>query len=231
MTAEKGTGTPPTGRLNRDRILRTAIAIADAEGLPALSMRRLGAALGVQAMSLYNHVQNKDDLIDGMAGTLIAEIVIPVRVELSWEEAMVDICIAYRRLAHAHPSLFAMVHDRALRSPESLTPFERCLADLHRAGFDPESALYAFTAAASFVAGFALSEIANGQIAPPTDASPSVLPPSVDPAAFPRVAEARRYLDRDHRDAAFAFGLDVLIAGIRMTAGYMGGSSDVRSCR
>jgi len=223
MTAEKAIGAPsPAGRLSRDLVLRTAITIADAEGLTALSMRRLGIALGVQAMSLYNHVQNKDDLIDGMSGTLVADMGIPVEEDVSWERAIVVIATAFRRLAHAHPSLFAMVHDRALRSPESLAPFERCLAIFRRAGFDPESALYVFSTAASFVAGFALSEIANGQVAPATCRSPSVLPPGVDLAAFPRVAEAALYLDRNHRDAAFAFGLDALIAGIRARARHAG---------
>lgn len=210
----------PTERqpLTRERVLDAAIELADREGVDALSMRRLGAELSVQAMSLYNHVANKRDLLDGVAGRLLARMEIPPASEATWEEGLRQVCRSYRRLAHDHPGLFPLVLARPLASPEVLPPLEATLTFLRKAGLDAQGALDVFQACASFVGGFALGEI-NEQTGRPAgtesdarDEWPS--PGSLDDGGhYPVTAEVLRLAAPD-RDRAFEVGLDLLIGGL-----------------
>src|SRR5687768_12100752 len=88
--------------LSRERVLRTGIDLADAGGLASLSMRKLGRALGVEAMSLYNHVANKDDLLDGMVDLVFDEIGLPPR-DVDWRTAMRRRALAARAALARHP--------------------------------------------------------------------------------------------------------------------------------
>src|ERR671933_1997998 len=90
--------------LNRRRVLEAAVRFADREGLESLTMRRLGAELGVEAMSLYNHVPNKSALLDGMVEVLLNELEVPPE-KLGWEERIREGYGAFRRLAHEHPNV------------------------------------------------------------------------------------------------------------------------------
>src|ERR687894_3158370 len=102
--------------LNRRRVLEEAVRFADREGLEALTMRKLGAELGVEAMSLYNHVPNKGALLDGMVEVLLGEVEIPPRSK-DWEVRVRDGYRAFRRLAHEHPNVFPLL---VQRPPETL---------------------------------------------------------------------------------------------------------------
>ncbi len=209
------------GTLSRELILRRAIELAEADGLAALTMRRLGQELGVEAMSLYNHVANKADLLDGMTGTLLAEMAIPDATELSWEDGCRAVSHAFRGLAHAYPNLFPLIFERPLSASESLPPFEATLAILRRRGFAAEPAMYAFLALASYVGGFALGDITELGLGRPAlpFASYDALDPDELAAAYPYVAEALPVMAGQRRDEAFAFGLEALIAGLRAQLG------------
>lgn len=204
--------------LNRARIFDTAIDLADREGADALSMRRLGAELDVQAMSLYNHVANKADLLDGVAGRLLARMKIPATDEATWEEGVREVCRSYRRLAHGHPALFPLVIARPLTSPEVLPPLEVALTFLRKAGLDAEGALDVFQTCASFVSGFALGEIGERV---GTESTGEFHERSAWPSVelldgrnhYPVTAEVLRLAAPD-RDRAFEVGLDLLIGGI-----------------
>ena len=202
--------------LTRQRVLDAAIDLADREGVDALSMRRLGAELGVQAMSLYNHVANKRDLLDGVAGRLLARMAIPSTGEASWEEGLRQVCRSYRQLAHDHPGLFPLVLARPLASPEVLPPLEATLTFLRKAGLDAQGALDVFQTSASFVGGFALGEINEraGWTDPgePEERGEWPSTGSLD-GRYPVTAEVLRLATPD-RDRAFEFGLDLLIGGI-----------------
>lgn len=209
----------PTERqpLTRERVLDAAIDLADREGVDALSMRRLGAELGVQAMSLYNHVANKRDLLDAVAGRLLARMEIPPANEASWEDGLRQVCRSYRRLAHDHPGLFLLVLARPLASPEVLPPLEATLTFLRKAGLDAQRALDVFQACASFVGGFALGDITQrgGQGFPGAEADERDEWPaarSLDDR-YPVTAEMLRRATPD-RDRAFELGLDLLIGGL-----------------
>src|SRR5215217_6386785 len=102
--------------LSRRRILEAAVRFVDREGLDALSMRKLGSELGVEAMSLYNHVPNKSALLDGMVEVLLGELEIPPEDE-GWERRVKEAYRAFRRLAHEHPNVFPLL---VVRPPETM---------------------------------------------------------------------------------------------------------------
>lgn len=198
--------------LTRERVLDAAIALADREGVGALSMRRLGTELGVQAMSLYRHVSSKRDLLDGVAGRLLARMEIPPTAETSWEDGLRQVGRSYRQLAHEHPGLFPLVLDRPLASPEVLPPLEATLTLLLGAGLDAQEALDVFQACASFVGGFALGEISrrDGRNEWPA------LDSDEDRQRYPVTAEILSLATPD-QDRAFELGLDLLINGLAAT--------------
>lgn len=208
---------PERAPLTRERVLDAAIDLADREGVDALSMRRLGADLGVQAMSLYNHVANKRDLLDGVAGRLLARMEIPPTDEASWEDGLRQVCRSYRRLAHDHPGLFPLVLARPLASPEVLPPLEATLTFLHKAGLGAQGALDVFQACASFVGGFALGEInqrvGRGPAEEPDQRGEWPAAELLDDR-YPVTAEMLRLAAPD-RDRAFELGLDLLIGGLQ----------------
>src|SRR3954464_6044310 len=95
--------------LTRDRILRAALVLIGGDGLDALTMRGLGAALGVEGMALYRHVGSKDRLLDGVAELIISELELPTDGAAAWEGAWVWAARPYRRLALAHPGAFRLL--------------------------------------------------------------------------------------------------------------------------
>lgn len=208
----------PSGRrkepLRREQVLDAAIALADAEGLDAVSMRRLGTILGVQAMSLYNHVENKRDLLDGMAGRLLNQMEIPTVEAMRWQDALRTVCRSYRRLAHEHPALFPHVHSRPLTSPEALPPLEAVLTILMDEGFNADVALDAFRISASYVAGFAMTELGNrlpgNEQADPWAGFP---PHHLVKDRFPATARIVMTASPDS-DRAFELGLNLLLGGL-----------------
>ena len=108
------------GRLNRSNVVQAAIAFADASGIESLSMRKLGDVLGVEAMSLYNHVANKDELLDGMVDLVFAEIDLPVG-GADWKTAMrrAGACPPARRCAR-HPWAIGLMESRTTPGPATL---------------------------------------------------------------------------------------------------------------
>src|SRR3954454_24006069 len=90
--------------LTRDRVLRAAVDVVDREGLGALSMRRLGQELGVEAMSLYRYVPSKADLLDGVYGAILADIVVPKKAAAEWRKTARAYARAFRKALVAHPN-------------------------------------------------------------------------------------------------------------------------------
>src|SRR5688572_4745470 len=119
--------------LNRDRVLRAAIAIADEDGLESLTMRRLGQALGVEAMSLYNHVANKDDILDGMIDIIFGEIGLPEAGD--WKEAMRRRAFSSRAVLTRHPWAIGLVETRSSPGPGSLRHHNAVIGIFRQGGF------------------------------------------------------------------------------------------------
>jgi TetR/AcrR family transcriptional regulator, tetracycline repressor protein len=139
--------------LSRARIIAGAIHLVDDEGLGALSMRRLGAALGVEAMSLYNHVQNKGDVLDGMCDEIMSQMQLP-EPEAPWPRRMRALLIEVRQVLMAHPGVLPLFGTRPPVTPAGFAPVEM----LHRvsveAGLGADRDLDAFLLLGSFLLGY-----------------------------------------------------------------------------
>jgi TetR/AcrR family transcriptional regulator, tetracycline repressor protein len=202
-----------TGRrpLSRRRILEAAVRLVDREGLEALSMRKLGGELGVEAMSLYNHVPNKDALLDGMVEVLLGELKIPSEKE-GWERRIREAYRAFRRLAREHPNVFPLLVVRPPDTMDGVWLVEEFLKTLGGAGFDPETALYAFRVLSSYASGYAMAEI-RGFAMEPAGSRLGAL--TLPPDDFPHIHELGTRLERVDHDAEFEFGLDLILAGLK----------------
>jgi len=195
--------------LDRRFILKAAVKLADRDGLEALSMRRLGRELGVEAMSLYNHVPNKEALLNGMVEVLLEELEVALDAPGdSWEERLRKAFRSYLQLARAHPNVFPLFTMRPLNTVESLKLFEL----LREAGFDIVSALRAFRVLSSYTIGYALAEIRG--LALESDVSLPGVHGFSEEELF-RVFKSPPPLEKANRDTEFEFGLDLILMGLR----------------
>jgi AcrR family transcriptional regulator len=143
--------------LSRERILGTAVAFADQNGIASLSMRKLGEALGVEAMSLYNHIANKDELLDGMVDLVFSEIELPPGTD-DWKTAMRTRAQSARQSLARHPWAIALMSTRTSPGPATLRHHDAVIGSLRTAGFSIDLAAHAFSALDSYIYGFALQE-------------------------------------------------------------------------
>ena len=163
--------TRPTG-LDRERILWAAVDFIDEHGLAALTMRRLGAALGVEAMALYRYVPGREDLLDGVVDMVVETLWdnsdgddIYVEDHHGWQDYLVRLAHGVRRIALAHPSVFPLVTSRPPAAPwvrpplRSLRMVESFLGTLTEAGFSDQAAVAAYRAYSSFLLGHLLLEV------------------------------------------------------------------------
>jgi AcrR family transcriptional regulator len=149
--------TKPRSPLSRERVLLAAVAVADEHGIASLSMRKLGDVLGVEAMSLYNHVANKDELLDGMVDLVFSEIDLPVG-GADWKTAMRQRAESARQALRRHPWAIGLMSARTSPGPATLRHHDAVIGSLRIAGFSIAMAAHAFSAIDSYVYGFALQE-------------------------------------------------------------------------
>lgn len=147
----------PRVRLNRDRVLRAALTLADESGIEALTMRKLGTELGVEAMSLYNHVANKDDLLDGMVDAVFNEIDLP-SAGSDWKTAMRQRAVSAREVLSRHRWATGLMDSRTSPGPATLRHHDAVIGCLREGGFSIEMTAQAFSALDSYIYGFALQE-------------------------------------------------------------------------
>ena len=195
--------------LDRDAVLRGAVEFVEREGLEALSMRRLGAALGCEAMSLYYYVDSKDDLLDGIVETVVAGMDLSWAERSGpWEERLKEGYRAYRGLAHTHPQVFPLIGRPAGRTLAAFRPVEAFLSVLRQAGFAPRAALQAHRTLSSFVYGYVISELRGL-------AFESLSPTSAeDWESFPSLAEVLPQVKGVDHDQEFEEGLDIIVSGL-----------------
>jgi AcrR family transcriptional regulator len=203
--------------LTRAGILRAALDVLDREGLEALSMRRLGAELRVEAMSLYNHVANKEALLDGVVETLLAEMVIPPSTG-DWEADLRALAQAYRAVLRRHPAALPVVSTRPVATIWGLDRVEYALALLDQGGIEGLAALYALNIGAAFVIGHVLLEVGVTPGVEPTAGSAPLLGLAL-PSTYPRVLALRSEMPHRNPDDEFAYGLDALFAGFPLPRG------------
>jgi AcrR family transcriptional regulator len=138
--------------------MRAAIALADSSGIESLSMRKLGQDLGVEAMSLYNHVANKDDILDGIVDLVFSEIALPSG-KGDWKPAMRKRAISAHEALLRHPWAPSLMQSRTRPGPATLRHHDSVLGSLRKAGFTLVMAAHAVSAIDGYVYGFALQQI------------------------------------------------------------------------
>ena len=151
----------PRQPLSRDRILNAAVLLADRQGVEALSMRALGRELGVKAMSLYKHVTNKDDILDGIVDIVLSQIDLPPH-GTEWRKAMGDRARSARQVFLQHPWIAALFESRLTRSqqtPVRLRYVNTLLGLLRQNGFSVSNAYRALLVIDSYLYGFTLQEV------------------------------------------------------------------------
>ncbi|HYN32569.1 MAG TPA: TetR/AcrR family transcriptional regulator [Ilumatobacteraceae bacterium] len=157
-TSEPTEPKPPRTPLSRDRALRAAVELADAEGIDAVTMRRLAQTLGVEAMSLYHHVANKSDILDGMVDLVFAEIDLPDDRD-GWVPAMTARAGSVRAALTRHRWAVGLMESRASPGPATLRHHDAVIGCCRRSGFSVEMTAHAFSLMDSYIYGFVLQEI------------------------------------------------------------------------
>lgn len=203
--------------LSRERVLRAAVALADREGIDAVSMRRLAQELGIDAMGLYRRVRDKDDIIDGATDAVLAEIEAGPPTG-DWRSAMRELAMAARRVMLRHPWAPRLVTDRKHVGPAALRHIERVLLILEHGGFTLELSHHALHVLGSRPLGFTQDPFDDSA----QDRSDSPPPEEIGRAfaAYPNVARmavAARHdgaLGGCDDDFEFEFGLDLILDGL-----------------
>ena len=196
--------------LSRLRIAQAALAIVDRDGLEALSMRRLGAELGVEGMAIYRHFPNKAAVLAGVVEVLLAELVIPPPSDVPWQTVFRGVSRAYRALLLRHPHAIPLLAALPLSDPAAARASGAVMALLRDAGFDAQSALKTLATITSFVIGVAQWEVGTAPFRAPGARESFALPPDADPY----LVELLPQLAEDDCDETFEFGLDVIVRGL-----------------
>jgi len=158
MGTQAQRSTQPRSPLTRQRLVDSAVALADANGIGSLTMRRLARELGVKPMSLYHHVANKDELLDGMVDVVFSEIDLPPD-SAGWNSAMRERAKSARAALMRHPWAIGLMESRTEPGHATLRHHDAVIGCLRRAGFSIEMAAHAFSVLDSYIYGFVLQEI------------------------------------------------------------------------
>ncbi|WAB83487.1 TetR/AcrR family transcriptional regulator [Microcella daejeonensis] len=210
-TASAGASTAP---LSKERVLRTAVALADAEGITGLTMRRLARELDAGAMSLYHHVRSKEELLDGMVDLVFAELRLPDTKD-DWRAAMRAEAVSAREVLARHRWAIPLMESRTTPGPANLRHREAVTATLRTAGFSVRMATHANWLLNSYVYGHALQE-AGLPFADATelgDMIPEVYLPQLPAEQYPYLHESATQLMAGDYDPAdeFTYGLDLVL--------------------
>jgi TetR/AcrR family transcriptional regulator, tetracycline repressor protein len=184
--------------LTRERILEAALDLVDLEGVEALTMRRLGRALGVEAMSLYSYVDSKDDLIEGVIEQVFRKMPLVEPAPGAWPDRLRQYASTYRQVLLDHPNTISLVARRPLTN-EGITNFIRsALAELSALGLAPVTAERTLRVIASFTLGHVTEQLGDDARTRKAAEAEGLAPPGTDPA----------------HDEAFALGMDFIVAGV-----------------
>lgn len=212
MTKSKKKSTSQRANLSRKRVLRAAIKIADKDGIEALSMRNLARSLGVEAMSLYNHVDNKEDVLDGIVEIVVAKIEVPAQ-GVDWKSALRGRAISAHEVLVSHPWAAMLFVSRINIGPATLRYVDATIGCLCSAGFSYEVADRAWNAIDSHVYGFTLQAL-NFPFEPSeySDAAEEYLP-LIPEEQYPFIhALSQNVINGTHDGVQdFCFGLDLIL--------------------
>ncbi|MEY2468042.1 MAG: hypothetical protein QOF21_740 [Actinomycetota bacterium] len=202
----------PRGTLNRAAILEAALALLEEQGSEAVTIRNVARVLGAKPMSLYSHISGKEDLLDGMFEVILSDVKFPSLDDETWQNVMRLSAGEYRRALLRHPAAIAAMHLRLQRSTgvwAYVTDWS--LSVLRSGGFDLETCVHAHRTLFSVTVGATLNEAWYLERAAGVDANSDMLLPAT---GTPTLVEAAAYFAEPDFDAAFAFAIDTVIAGL-----------------
>ena len=203
--------------LTREKVLAGAIAVADEIGLEALTMRRLGRHLGVEAMSIYKHVADKDEILNGIIDRVIGEVELPAE-GADWRVAMKGRALSARRVLVSHPWAIGMMESRATLGPAALTYVDAVIGSLRAGGFSNAMAAHAFLLLDSYIYGFVIQELSMSfgtaeETAEQAGATLETLPTDQYPHLADMAAEHFASPGFDYTQE-FEFGLELILDGL-----------------
>ncbi|MFJ2837545.1 MULTISPECIES: TetR/AcrR family transcriptional regulator [Nocardia] len=206
--------------LSRERVLDAAIRVADRAGAEAITMRRVAQELGVEAMSLYHHVPNKDAILDGVVDTVFAAIDLPPTDRDDWREAIRARAASAHRVLSQHTWALGLMDSRRHPGPATLRHHDAVLGVLRTAGFSLPMAAHAISLIDSYVGGYVLQE-ANlpvrtpGEVAEVATDILATLPAEDLPYLTELIVEHALRPGYDHT-AEFAYGLDLILDALEL---------------
>jgi AcrR family transcriptional regulator len=203
--------------LSRQRALDVAVALADAGGLGSVTMRKLAQELGVEAMSLYHHVANKDDILDGMVDIVFSEIDLPPTTP-DWKTAMLRRARSARAALSRHPWAIGLMESRSAPGPATLRHHDAVIGCLRHAGFSIEMTAHAYSLLDSYIYGFTHQESTMAFDTPEgtqelADEILQQLPAGEYPHLIELATEHVLQPGYNYGDE-FEFGLDLILAGL-----------------
>ena len=210
-------------RLDPEQVARTALALADREGLDSLSMRRLADEVGVGTMTLYGHFRSKDDLLDAMIDAAYAEFEVPPPTD-SFREGIREIVVAARGVMIRHPSMVEIRSSQPIVTRRALEVTEIGMRILMKAGFDRQEAAHAFRVLFDYVFGYALVNpwAPSEEVRRTAHSGLVALPPDEFPALTSAAAEIAESVGGDRQ---FDYGLDRIIDGLEARLATTGSAS------
>jgi len=205
--------------LTREKILETGISLADSRGPSDLSMRKLANALGVEAMSLYNHIENKNDLIDGMVDIVFGEIEAPA-IGGDWKAELRKRAISTRSALNRHRWAIGEMEGRTNHGPNSMRLHDAVLGCLRGAGFSPEMTVHLYSVQDAYIYGFVLQEIDMEQETPEefaAEAERQMHDYAEQLGNYPHLVEVVGGYVAEHGydyEKEFLYGLDLILDGL-----------------
>jgi AcrR family transcriptional regulator len=211
------THTEPRIPLNRERILHAALELADDAGIESLTMRKLGQTLGFEAMSLYNHVTGKDDVIDGMLDLVLAEAEPPAS-DVDWVDAVRASARSVHDALRKHRWAAGLLMDATHVRPARLRYMDLLLRRLREAGFDADTTYHAYHVLDGHICGFSLWENTHTYNAAQADRFADEFEKWIPKDEYPYLYEhgQQHFAEGPHRKvSAFEFGLDLILEGLK----------------
>ncbi|MBV9228379.1 MAG: TetR/AcrR family transcriptional regulator [Chloroflexi bacterium] len=209
--------------LSREQIVRVALTLADAEGIEAISLRRIASVLGVSAMALYWYVERKEDVLDLMIDAVYGEMVYPELAPEDWRSHLQEIAVQTRAMMLRHPWLASLIGHRAVLGPNALKQTDYLLGIMSRLGFDMTTCMSVLSMFNAYTVGFVLGEMGEAEAQRRTGLSKEEWQQQVAPYVQEQVLASGRYPSLAHyiaeseersSDERFIFGLTRMLDGI-----------------
>ena len=223
MVNKMRTSVKPREKLTRERVIDAALRIMDVEGLEGVTMRRVARELGVEAMSLYNHVEDKEAIFDGICERVMSGFQIPPGSD-DWVEEARELARSFRATLRAHPNVITLISGQKhpLMSVDALRPMDCALACLRRSGLSDHEVAQVYRTFGGYIFGYVLMEV--GQTISGPAGYGGEMPPIEDLAVgfageqLPAFVGLLPELAHCDPDADFEFGLTLLLAGLQALA-------------